>query len=202
MYTIKGADGKDYGPIDADQMRQWIAEGRINAQTQVLVQGTTEWRPISALPEFAASFPTLPPPGISAGPTPVLTTAAQDMVNGPATGLLVLAILGFVLQVAGLLMNLLGASFMPKPPAGDQPAWANMMSGAGAVVGAIIGIAMSALILFGSLKMKKLESYGLAMTCSIIAMIPCVSPCCIIGLPIGIWAVVVLSKPEVKGAFH
>jgi len=52
------------------------------------------------------------------------------------------------------------------------------------------------------LKMKKLENYGLAMTASILAMIPCLSPCCLIGLPIGIWAVVVLSKPEVKSAFH
>jgi hypothetical protein len=40
------------------------------------------------------------------------------------------------------------------------------------------------------------------MTASVIAMIPCISPCCIVGLPIGIWAMVVLSKPEVKSAFH
>ena len=60
----------------------------------------------------------------------------------------------------------------------------------------------AAFILFGALKMKKLESYGLAMAASIIAMIPCFSPCCLLGLPIGIWAVVVLSKPEVKSAFH
>jgi hypothetical protein len=32
-------------------------------------------------------------------------------------------------------------------------------------------------------------------------MLPC-SICCLVGLPIGIWAVVVLSKPEVKGTFH
>jgi hypothetical protein len=29
-----------------------------------------------------------------------------------------------------------------------------------------------------------------------------VSPCCFIGLPIGIWALIVLAKPEVKAAFH
>jgi hypothetical protein len=40
------------------------------------------------------------------------------------------------------------------------------------------------------------------MAASIIAMIPCVSPCCLLGLPIGIWALVVLMKPEVKSAFH
>jgi hypothetical protein len=66
----------------------------------------------------------------------------------------------------------------------------------------IIAILMSVVILLGALKMKKLESYGLAMTASILAMIPCLSPCCVIGLPIGIWALMVLSKPEVKSAFH
>ena len=81
-------------------------------------------------------------------------------------------------------------------------AWANMFSGAMGIFSNIIGLLVGGLILFGATKMKKLESYGLAMTVSIIAMIPCISPCCIVGLPIGIWALVVLSKPEVKGAFH
>jgi hypothetical protein len=100
-----------------------------------------------------------------------------------------------------LVLNLAGATFL----AGSQmpkEAWANMFTGTVAVVSSVIGILVSGLILFGGLKMKKLESYGLAMAVSIIAMIPCFSPCCVIGLPIGIWAVVVLSKPEVKSAFH
>jgi hypothetical protein len=40
------------------------------------------------------------------------------------------------------------------------------------------------------------------MTASILALAPCISPCCLVGLPIGIWALVVLSKPEVKSSFH
>jgi hypothetical protein len=63
-------------------------------------------------------------------------------------------------------------------------------------------VVTSVLILFGGLKMKKLEGYGLVMAASIVAMIPCISPCCFIGLPIGIWALMVLNKPEVKSAFH
>jgi hypothetical protein len=50
--------------------------------------------------------------------------------------------------------------------------------------------------------MKNLQSYGLAMTASIVAMIPCISPCCILGLPFGIWALVILNRPEVKAAFR
>ncbi len=68
----------------------------------------------------------------------------------------------------------------------------------GAIVGSLIGI----VIALGAVKMKNLQSYGLAMTASILAMIPCVSPCCLLGLPFGIWALVVLGRPEVKSAFH
>jgi hypothetical protein len=198
MYKITGADGKEYGPVTTEQLRQWIAEGRVNAQTRILAEGATEWRPLSELPEFAAAMPTAPPPGLTAAPMP--SPGAQAQVSGPATGLIVVAILGFLAQVVGLVIN------MARPFANrqmmEQPAWVNMFSGVGAIVGAFIGILMGVLILFGAMKMKKLENYGLAMTCSIIAMIPCVSPCCLIGLPIGIWAVVVLSKPEIKSAFH
>jgi hypothetical protein len=50
--------------------------------------------------------------------------------------------------------------------------------------------------------MKKLESYSFAMAAAIIAMIPCISPCCLLGLPFGIWALVVLGDGSVKAAFQ
>ena len=198
MYKIIGADQKEYGPVTADQLRQWLAEGRVNPQTQVLPEGATEWKAVGDLTEFATASPGTVPamPSI-----PAPSSAGAELVNGPAIGLIVTAILGVLLQITSLILNLAGASFL----AGSQmpkEAWTNMFSGAIGVAASIIGILVSGLILFGGLKMKKLESYGLAMTASIIAMIPCISPCCFIGLPIGIWAVVVLSKPEVKSAFH
>ena len=53
MYRIIGGDQKEYGPVTADELRRWITEGRANAQTQVLAEGATEWKPLSACPEFA-----------------------------------------------------------------------------------------------------------------------------------------------------
>jgi hypothetical protein len=53
MYKIIGADQKEYGPISAEQIRQWVAEGRVNAQTQVALEGTIDWKPLAAFPEFA-----------------------------------------------------------------------------------------------------------------------------------------------------
>jgi hypothetical protein len=57
------------------------------------------------------------------------------------------------------------------------------------------------LTVFGGWKMRKLESLGLAITASILVMFPC-QMCCCLGLPVGIWSLVVLSKPEVKAAFR
>jgi hypothetical protein len=38
------------------------------------------------------------------------------------------------------------------------------------------------------------------MTACILAMIPC-SACCLLGIPLGIWGLVVINNPEVRGAF-
>jgi hypothetical protein len=137
------------------------------------------------------------------GPLPGSAPAAADQVNGPAIGLIVTAVLGFLLQVASLIMNLAGASMMTmQHGGGPQPPWATMFTGTVAIISSLIAMIVSGVILFAALKMRKLENYGLAMAGSIIAAIPCISPCCLIGLPIGIWAIVVLMKPEVKSAFH
>ena len=74
--------------------------------------------------------------------------------------------------------------------------------GKGFIVVAFIMLVLGVLIILGGVKMKQLRSYGLAMTATILAMIPCTSPCCVLGLPIGIWALVVLNNAEVKSAFR
>lgn len=60
---------------------------------------------------------------------------------------------------------------------------------------------LSGLSLFGAIQMKNLRSYGWAWAAAIINCIPCYGSCCCIGLPLGIWAIIVLIKPEVKAAF-
>jgi hypothetical protein len=59
MYRMIGADGKEYGPITAAQLRQWAAEGRVFAQTLVKAEGTVEWKPTSQIPELMPA--TVPP---------------------------------------------------------------------------------------------------------------------------------------------
>ena len=94
---------------------------------------------------------------------------------------------------------MMGASGQGQP---EMPAWVHAMSGGVGVIFNVIGLIVSVVIFMGALKMKKLESYNFAMAATIVAMVPCISPCCFVGLPVGIWALVVLLKPEVKGAFQ
>jgi hypothetical protein len=138
---------------------------------------------------------------------------ARERVNAPATGLLVTGILGIVAQIAGLVYNLAIAPQLeaavrrqtgggrPGMPAGNEQLMA-LITGPIAIISAALGIAIAVLILVGATRMKNLQSYGLVMAASILAMVPCVSPCCLVGLPIGIWALTVLNDPEVKAAFR
>lgn len=53
MFKIIGGDGRQYGPVTADQLRQWITEGRTNGQTLVQPDGALDWKTLASLPEFA-----------------------------------------------------------------------------------------------------------------------------------------------------
>ena len=62
MYKIIGADQKEYGPITADQMLEWISQGRANQNTMALIDGGTGWKPLSQFPEFATALAAKNPP--------------------------------------------------------------------------------------------------------------------------------------------
>jgi hypothetical protein len=56
-------------------------------------------------------------------------------------------------------------------------------------------------IMAGS-RMKNLRSHTLSLITAALACVPCTSGCCCLGLPIGIWAIIVLVNPNVKAAFR
>ena len=72
MYKIIGADHQEYGPSSAEELRQWVREGRADGQSLVRLDGTPEWKPLASFPELASALPqsplTAPLPFGSAGP--------------------------------------------------------------------------------------------------------------------------------------
>src|SRR5262249_35195554 len=55
-------------------------------------------------------------------------------------------------------------------------------------------------IVVGGWQIEKLQSYGLGVMSCFLAMLPG-SPGCLIGMPIGLWTLLVLRRPEVRAAF-
>jgi len=125
--------------------------------------------------------------------------AAMEAVKGPALALVIFAVIGLLFALLGLLMNLgvVGMGAVEEYGGGEM-----MAQGAFGLIQSVIGLGISVFIYMAAKKMERLENFGWAMGASIVAMVPCISPCCILGLPVGIWALIVLNKPEVKGAFQ
>jgi TM2 domain-containing membrane protein YozV len=126
MYKIVGADGHQYGPVTAEQLRQWLAENRANAQTLVQPEGATDWKPLGSLPELAAH---LKPPPVANAPAPISAAAARAHNKIPAgilgillgslgihkfilgytgAGLIMLLVTVVTCGVAGILMHIIG----------------------------------------------------------------------------------------------
>jgi hypothetical protein len=108
MYKIIGSDGQQYGPITAEQLRQWLTEGRVNTQTQVQPDGVTDWKPLSSLPEFTS--PTPPPLNLLV--PPASAPAAPVKTSGLAITSLVLGCLGTIscglTAIVGFILGLIG----------------------------------------------------------------------------------------------
>ncbi|HTD67392.1 MAG TPA: DUF4339 domain-containing protein, partial [Candidatus Limnocylindria bacterium] len=65
-YTILGGDGKQYGPVTAEQFRDWARDGRVSGETQVWRNDQPAWVAAAALPELGVVAPTAiaaPAPG-------------------------------------------------------------------------------------------------------------------------------------------
>jgi len=95
MYKLLGTDKKEYGPVSADQIQAWIAQGRANSHTQVQAIGSTEWKPLADFPEFAAALQKPADTTVSpATPSGAQPTGAPSKTSGLAVTSLVLGILG------------------------------------------------------------------------------------------------------------
>jgi hypothetical protein len=64
----------------------------------------------------------------------------------------------------------------------------------------MLGISSGSLIVVGAVKMLHLRSHRWAMAAAVLALLP-YGPAWLLGLPAGIWALVVLTTPGVKAAF-
>jgi GYF domain 2 len=156
-YTILGADGLQYGPINLDHLKIWIREGRITAETKVLRSDTNAWLPAAQYAELqlAATPPVMAAPSV---PTVVPT-------NNPALEKQIKSGADWFFWIAGLsLINTFigmgGGGVRFAIGLGITQVIDGMLGGQSGGVGSIIGMALSVLIagmfiLFGVFARKR-----------------------------------------------
>ena len=228
-YHLKTEDGQTFGPVPKHELDVWLSEGRITAECQLLQEGGDQWQWATDLypqlqgqpagPAPAATFPGGFPDsasdnpfafaaadhspvaratGLRGGSGSVNVAEARRKVQAPAILLIVTGVIGLLLHLASVPLNL--ANMAEFEAAGGQHPSLNPPV---IIFSAVVGLVFDGIVIFGGLQMKSLRSWGLALTASIFALIPfCVSCGCLVGLPAGIWAMVVLNDNMVKAAFR
>ncbi|MBI2895920.1 MAG: hypothetical protein HYY06_20350 [Deltaproteobacteria bacterium] len=118
------------------------------------------------------------------------TTGAKESaaraVRAPAIGVVVTGALWLLLWIGGALYSLVQMAGGPLEPGATPPALN--------LVAQIVFAAVAVLVIVGGLQMRRLRHRGLAMTAAILSL---VCGC----LPLAIWAIVVLCRPDVVQAF-
>jgi predicted Ser/Thr protein kinase len=114
---------------------------------------------------------------------------ALQAVRGPAIGLVAIGILNWILVP---LYAVVGVYFLAHQ--------GNEVSGTAFTVALLALMVCSSFMIVAGLKLKALEAYHAAMLASILSIL--VSPGNLIGLPVGIWALVTLTRRGMKEAFR
>lgn len=151
--------------------------------------------------------------GPSGGMSP---QAAQDALNIPSILIIIFSAIGilmglFSLTAGGSQQEFLssfneimeqmaeesGEEFEPLDFGADIGPAAAMINNMLVGLQILLGI----FTLWAALKMRNLESWTLVLVANILTVIPCLHPCCCLALPVAIWNLVLINKPEIKAAF-
>jgi predicted Ser/Thr protein kinase len=123
------------------------------------------------------------------------------IITAPAVALMVAGLWKILSACCGLLFFYGGKDWLGNVPGiGDNPDFKNILGAWSSV--AIVSIALfkiipGLLIVFGGYQMLHRRSYAWAIGAGIISIVSC----SLIGFPVGIWALIVLARDDVKVAF-
>jgi hypothetical protein len=164
--------------------------------------------------EGAPPPPPPPPPPGAAGPGPYGPEAAQgdwaasqvrstaERLSVPAVTLMVLAGIDILMRLLGLLSNAAQLGMGAMMGKHGPEAMVAMFSGTVGIITQIVLMAVSAAIIYGAVNMMNVQNYEFSVAAAVLALIPCVSPCCCVSIPFGIWSLIVLLDDPVRDAFR
>jgi hypothetical protein len=131
-------------------------------------------------------------------------TDILQRIKSPAIGLLVVGVLNGAIGLMSLASGILRLAGVMKEtiPVNEAERMGYYIGTFGSYLMAFLSLIAAPIIIYGAMQMMKGQKYGLAKIAAILAIIPLTSCCFLAGIPIGIWAFVVLRSPEVKAFFE
>lgn len=139
---------------------------------------------------------------------------AVAVVRGPATALLLLGLMGWLANAySGLTVRSEGIEgimrqhekqreMMPGLFAGQEGNISPELLYYGTLTLGFLFLLLCTGIIVGATAMLRLRLYWLAILGSLLAMANISNCCCLIGVPVGLWSLSVLMRPEVRRAFE
>jgi predicted Zn finger-like uncharacterized protein len=121
---------------------------------------------------------------------------ARRAVFLPAIFSIIACIIGILYHIADAVIIWMEPQILQQNPLGGGNMPIEMYMGFRA-----FSILWEVLILIGSVCMMKLKSRQFALATMVMHIIPCAGVCCLIGLPVGVWALVTLQRADVTEGF-
>ena len=132
-----------------------------------------------------------PPP-----PSPAFT-----QLNVAAIVLIVLASIAWLYGIVNIGV-ILWKGIPPAPDADPARSSGYYVGAYGTIVIFALADILAPVLIFGAAQMLRRRGYGFCKATAILAMLPVSTHCmCVLTLPLGIWALVLLLRPDVKAAF-
>ena len=144
------ANGIKYGPIELNELRKWIAEGRVRPSDLVWTEGMADWQPVSGVPELGGAALAQPaplpmPPGSMAAVLPNAPGAVGGMVCGIIAAALGIMCIGTIFCVVLGIVAIFQAKSARQQIAANPLVYGGRgMATAGLVLG-IIGLCLGVL---------------------------------------------------------
>ena len=126
--------------------------------------------------------------------------AAQRSLKGPAIGLIAVSALSLFLALLTIVWDTIllmsGSDNFDDLPLGSS-------SFAFKTIWGLVLVASNGFSLFGGVQMLRLQQqqHQLCWLAAVLACIPVIGPCFCLGIPFGVWAIIVLNRSDVTKAF-
>jgi predicted Zn finger-like uncharacterized protein len=118
---------------------------------------------------------------------------AANAVKGPGIAFLIIGTLGLLMGGLYVVQAINGGTLLARNNQAVQDPTVYWII-------AVVSLIWGAVVTLGGTKMLQMQSRGSVMVACVFAMLPC-NPCFLAGLPVAIWALVMLTRPGVKEAF-